>query len=391
MNDKKPEKPKVFVIMPFGRASDEEERFRKIYDRIADVARDGGFIVSRADDLSTSQSIMQNIVSSIEDANIVIADLTGLNSNVLYELGIAHTLDKPTITISQDDPASAPFDISPYRIIRYGIFLTEFDGALNILKDIFISYLDRESIFGNPVSTSRGRSIPLYGQVINISETVEESQVTSELVESSAGDGTEEVQEHSAESNGQSDSLDAGILDHVVVVEEATDSMTEILEVLSDDQQKVSAEFQRSTTQLQRTQSARDRIVIARRVATVVNNSAQVLKTKGNAYSVQVDRLESSLQFTVRNVSLESEAARAEAEGFIDVLGKFESQTRPAIESIAEYRAVLRDFPRVERNLSRAMYNQLGSLAFIGKVFERQRVAIVSVIGSARLRLSGSE
>lgn len=60
-----------------------------------------------------------DIWHSINDADFVIADITGRNANVLYELGIAHTLAKPVLIVSRN-AADIPIDLGTRRVILYG-------------------------------------------------------------------------------------------------------------------------------------------------------------------------------------------------------------------------------------------------------------------------------
>ena len=61
---------------------------------------------------------MQDVWSGICNAKVIIADCTNRNANVFYEIGIAHTLDKPTILISQSIN-DVPFDIRHRRVLVY--------------------------------------------------------------------------------------------------------------------------------------------------------------------------------------------------------------------------------------------------------------------------------
>ena len=73
----------------------------------------------RGDDVFTPTDILVDIWQSINGADFVIADITGRNPNVLYELGVAHTLAKPVLIISRH-AADIPIDLSTRRIILYG-------------------------------------------------------------------------------------------------------------------------------------------------------------------------------------------------------------------------------------------------------------------------------
>ncbi len=74
--------------------------------------------VARADDFYTNQAVMQDVWSAIVNAKMVIGDCSGRNPNVFYEIGISHTLGRPTVLISQsvDD---IPFDVRYVRSIVY--------------------------------------------------------------------------------------------------------------------------------------------------------------------------------------------------------------------------------------------------------------------------------
>lgn len=95
----------IFVLMPY------TDEMRFVYDRIRSVSSSIGISTGRADDIFSSGSVMNDVWNLINSAKILIADCTTMNPNVFYELGIAHTLGKPTILIaqSQDD---IPFDIA---------------------------------------------------------------------------------------------------------------------------------------------------------------------------------------------------------------------------------------------------------------------------------------
>jgi hypothetical protein len=71
---------------------------------------------------------MQDVVSLIDRSAVVIADCTGRNPNVFYEIGIAHTLGREVILITQVD-ADIPFDL---RHLRYVSYLNNGEG-LNAL------------------------------------------------------------------------------------------------------------------------------------------------------------------------------------------------------------------------------------------------------------------
>jgi hypothetical protein len=126
-----PQSPKVkfdvFVLMPFA------ENLRGVYeDHIKPVVSQVSLTVGRGDDFFTASSIMGEVWSSIYHSRIVIADCTGRNPNVFYEIGIAHTVGKPVVLLAQmiED---IPFDLRHIRTILYAYTLRgmkEFEESL---------------------------------------------------------------------------------------------------------------------------------------------------------------------------------------------------------------------------------------------------------------------
>jgi hypothetical protein len=106
----------AFVLMPFRDDLDE------IYETyVKPTVESKGLQCRRADDIKTGTKIIEDIWHSICQARVIIADLTYKNENVMYELGIAHTLGKDSILISQGGSVDDkfPFDIAHIRIRRY--------------------------------------------------------------------------------------------------------------------------------------------------------------------------------------------------------------------------------------------------------------------------------
>ena len=104
-----------FVLMPFGGWYD------RYYDEIYKPAiKDAGFEPVRADDLFHTGSVMEQIWQQVKKAGVLLAELTGKNANVFYELGLAHAVGKPVVFItgSMDD---VPFDLRHLRVIPYDI------------------------------------------------------------------------------------------------------------------------------------------------------------------------------------------------------------------------------------------------------------------------------
>jgi hypothetical protein len=106
----------VFVIMPFN------EQFNDIYKLgISKAVANLKLLklkVERADDTILQKAIIKKIREKIKDADLIIADVTGNNPNVLYELGYAHALEKSTIILT-NDRNTIPFDLNEKANIEY--------------------------------------------------------------------------------------------------------------------------------------------------------------------------------------------------------------------------------------------------------------------------------
>lgn len=94
------------------------KEFLPVYDVIKSVCRDYKLSASRADDYVKSDHIMEEIWALIYNALYIICDCTDQNANVMYELGIAHTLGKE-VTIITQDARFIPFDLKHIRYILY--------------------------------------------------------------------------------------------------------------------------------------------------------------------------------------------------------------------------------------------------------------------------------
>jgi len=80
-----------------------------------------GFVCTLSVDLATPGNIMDQVWQDIRSSDVVLADLTELNPNVFYELGLAHALGKDTILIKQADSDSVPFDIQSHKYHEYDL------------------------------------------------------------------------------------------------------------------------------------------------------------------------------------------------------------------------------------------------------------------------------
>ena len=102
----------VSAMMPF------HPSFDRVYTALQGVATTVGLRCRRADDIWENPAVMQDVVSLIDRSRVVVADCTGRNPNVFYEIGIAHTLGREVILITQNE-TDIPFDLRHLRFVQY--------------------------------------------------------------------------------------------------------------------------------------------------------------------------------------------------------------------------------------------------------------------------------
>jgi len=105
-----------FVMMPF--ASPVGSYYKKVYEPAIEKA---GLRAIRADDeIFKTGQIIDQIWTGILNCKVLIAELTGRNPNVFYELGLAHAKGKPVVLVCSNE-ADVPFDLRHIRVIYYDI------------------------------------------------------------------------------------------------------------------------------------------------------------------------------------------------------------------------------------------------------------------------------
>jgi hypothetical protein len=104
-----------FVMMPFGTWFD--RYYQEIY---IPAIKDAGLEPVRADELFTTGSVVEQIWEEINKAKLLLADLSGKNANVFYELGLAHAACKPVI-FTASNTGDVPFDLRHLRVIIYEV------------------------------------------------------------------------------------------------------------------------------------------------------------------------------------------------------------------------------------------------------------------------------
>jgi hypothetical protein len=151
---------KCFVLMPFGDHRSDPAHFRKMEDlysawikpTVESIRTPSGDMMAchRGDKEFGSGSIIEHVMESIVCADLVIADLTGKNPNVFYELGVRHATGTGTILISEGID-HVPFDLRPLRVIVYEYTPSGMLGLRRDLEKAVQAFFSNSKKVDNPV------------------------------------------------------------------------------------------------------------------------------------------------------------------------------------------------------------------------------------------------
>lgn len=162
---------KAFVITPIG---SDNSTVRRMADGLIDsvispVLSNKGFEIVASHRVSETGMINRQVLNHILDDDLAIANLTGLNANVMYELAVRHATGKPVIVMCVDGQ-TLPFDIQDARTIFYQ---DDMQGVIEARDNLqkFIDKINYNETSENPVTAAAGRPIKVEGKDISAAES----------------------------------------------------------------------------------------------------------------------------------------------------------------------------------------------------------------------------
>ncbi len=181
-----PASKRCFLITPIGNpGSVERKRADWVFRFIEEVCRELGFQAERADLMPGSPMITARIFGAVTEADICIADLTGLNANVFYELGVRHTVSKPVVHIAESGTV-LPFDNAQHDAHFYD--LSDINSIDQLKRSLLLNIKEMTSdgyVVSNPLTAALGtidvgRSADTKDQVIaGLNERLERLESTT--------------------------------------------------------------------------------------------------------------------------------------------------------------------------------------------------------------------
>lgn len=352
----------AFVLMPF------DPEFDGIFqDLIKAPLTDVGYNVKRADNIANQQNILKDIIESIATADLVIADLTALNPNVMYELGIAHAINPYTIMIIQDIQ-QLPFDLRPYRVHEYSQNYRDADMLKAHLREVALGRRSGAITFGNPVS---------------------------DFAPSSAGinvvrQGASHLQGHSSLPDADED---RGFLDYSLEAEEDQRQLTDHLQRLttifnrfSSDSQSILEETNALTANRVQVTTRRRREILSR-FAEAINRLSEQFESETPAFRSTSDRLIENADHLFAMIKIHSDEDRKSAEELITTMTEYQATAQGSISMMNDLRSTVQSLRGASQDLNRSLSRLDRVLDEIISVLELQKAYALRTINVLNERL----
>lgn len=154
-------KKKAFMITPLSMPDTDIRRHADWVWKFAvrPVFENAGYHIERPDLIADPSMINDTVFNKIESADVCVADLSFLNANVFYELGVRHAMEKPVIHIAAEG-TRIPFDNIGHRAISFNLADV---NTMERFRDELTSTLETiarpDWTVSNPLTQARGRRV----------------------------------------------------------------------------------------------------------------------------------------------------------------------------------------------------------------------------------------
>ncbi|MGV3581992.1 MAG: hypothetical protein ACO1N8_06775 [Methylophilus sp.] len=328
---------KAFVIGPIGDKDAEdgsparlayEEGIQVFEDVIAPACTAFGLEAVRADMISRTGEIPEQIFRQLRDCPVVIADMTGANPNVMYELGLRHTTGRVTIQVGEK--GRLPFDIAAIRTI---MFKRTEGGLVQARKDLSKSLAANLDTGGDPVTATR--------------IWFEATLLESDLSEPESAEDAEETGDEDA----------PGFLELLAETETGTQSLTQTLVAAASIVEEIGAIYTEAAASVQQADTrgagAAARLAIAELTATKLIEQASRLEVVSGEFAHTVDRIEPGIQYMLGRLAEEPDQLAAVPDFPLQVKSLCDA-ARSSIEGSNAMRLNTIEIGKASRSLKRA-------------------------------------
>lgn len=340
-----PSQLKAFVIGPIGDRDEPhgsprriifEEAVQVLEEVIEPACKALGVDVLRADQITRTGEIPEQIFRQLRDSYVVIADLTGANPNVMYELGLRHTTGKLTIQLGERE--RLPFDISAIRAIMFKRTDAGLAEARRHLVQALATGLESG---GDPVAATR-----IWFEGGEVNETLPM--------------GLEPAVNDEDEGPGFLEKLadtEEGIITLGQALTTTTSIVEEVSRVFTDGAAKINGLSQSHG-------ASAAKLAIANRVAALLEDPSARLKICAGEYTQSIDRIEPGLTYLLDRLALEPDQL-ADAGDFPSSMRLLVDAAGYSIEGTLAFKGIvdgIGDATRSMRQVSRRISATLQSI-----------------------------
>ncbi|MFD7059858.1 hypothetical protein [Streptomyces sp. NPDC059906] len=283
----------------------------RVYDEVVRAAcRDHGIVPLRADAIADTGEITDQIHRRLHEDDIVIADVSGANANVMYELGFRIGRGKPVILIGKS--GDLPFDIARLRTIRF----RKAESSLHEARDQ-LSRVLYEGI------TCGFRSVPYANATVSSPAPADDGDDDGD------GDGG------------------PGIVDRLAQAETQMDSVLTDIEAMGEALMRIGVVAEECTPEMNAANAANlpasARLALVKKFSTAVAEPATAFRTSSEAFAERMADIEAGVHAALDLIESRSPAERdEEAETFLRQIIELAESTRVGTTHIAELGASMK-------------------------------------------------
>lgn len=368
-----------FIVSPIGDAlapigSPGRTRYEEslaMWDAVFEPAcKQFGLSPVRADRIHESGEIPDQIFTYLRDAEVVIADLSHGNPNVMYELGLRHSRPEK-ITLQIGEYELLPFDVATIRTIKFR--RTE-PGLINARNELYEKLRVALRGGGDPLRATRIFADSSRVSLESLAKDVAKSVAQDDLFEDVEAPGTLEI-----------------LAEGEVAMEHLSEIMGELTEILTE----VGTLSTQSVANIEKSDSENrgfaGRLLVAKDLAQKLKIPADTMETKANDYYGDVMRVDVMIRYLLARFQEIGADADADATGTLEFLHntlELVNSAENAVHGFSEFlegtkvlRSFSRDLAPVTKVLDRSMNRILEGIEMIGQWRVPTELLIANLLG----------